>query len=428
MSTNPALGHLYHDQSISSALTALNFQEKMKTRTINAREMKHLDKYTRSIDRAKGVCKRRNEWEQKNLRHQLKTIEWKTPSLARSLRTESERQKNLRPSFSAAKLVLPKLHHCDNIVTTDESNDKVGRHPVYVSSWSVYSNGRAQVRSAPELYRKDSVNELDSRSFHPRYSPDGDDARTRTASFMKKTEQVTKTLHRLYTQSLERKVKEQQTTVLDVLGKESKEELEKALFVLRGTPAGDLIEEILRDKEFVTKQQNDSNNGDLGIESGSVDHIEVNEVIEASNNDDGILKFQSNCRVDEGMDTNNYDLDNMKTEMIDYSVLQHGSAISLASVPASKLLRERQSRTKSKNASDVNDMFERDESWFMSSTIANASDTGAIPHGLRWTDIFKTPELWKQNKRRNKYDPFHKKDVSLVTSTGKRRQTMLKKR
>ena len=93
MSLNPKLGHLYHDYSITNTITALDAKEKMKTREINARESKYLERYSCVLDRAKYTCRRRNEWEQRNVRKDLENIKTKTMSLDKSLKTESQRLK-----------------------------------------------------------------------------------------------------------------------------------------------------------------------------------------------------------------------------------------------------------------------------------------------------------------------------------------------
>lgn len=439
MSLNPHLGHLYHDGNISNVYTALDVQDNLRTREINARETKYLDKYAQVLDRAKSVCRRRNEWEQTCLRKQLKNIETKTPSLAKSLRLESERLKTCRKDCSN----LPDILGNQTANKGNHHMEQQGR--IYVSSWSVYSNSITRNRSAPSSSRA-----YDDRE-HIWDKTDIYDVNTA----LKKAERVTKTLHRLYTQTVKRKLKENQMTVLDVLGKDSKEELEKALFVLRGSPAGEVIENILKEKEFVSKKRLQSHL----IAPDKSDSSEITGDVFITRITSDVTKSDSYSDETKGLIKSNYvenDKDHFFTRN-DCSETSFRHPVSTHALPdvfdnSKKNTLASVSSTSNKSASSgnlnspeatlspislpqnrvsdllsINDVFRRDEALVMSSTLANASDIDTAPIQVRWTDLFKTPELWKQNKYANSKKVKIEKNLSLVTLTGKRRQTMLKR-
>jgi hypothetical protein len=259
--------------------------------------------------------------------------------------------------------------------------------------------------------------------------------KSKSVGLVKKAEQVTKTLHKLYTDAFKRKSKENNTTVLDVLGKESREELEKALFVLRGSHAGDVIEDILNDREYVSKHTvKKSQHNDSSDSSSKSDFDEmINDVFvtqsETKNkrsesfvlNEDDYFKDDFSV----GSDQRRFYVQQGKRQN---PLFPNDTSLS----PTSKNMRSGETVlstdkhvSRGTETDDVAaEVFKRDDAWMMSSTLANASDIDSGP-SLRWTDLFKTPELWKQNKKGNtKTSP---KALSLVTLTGKRRQTMIKR-
>ena len=437
MSSNPDLGHLYHDGNICSLYLKLNVQDQIKTREINAREMKTLDQYSRALDRAKSVCRINNEWEQKYLRTQLKDIRYKTPSLTNSLRQESQRLKNERISSESGSY-LPNIKHNQSIsgsFSTPPFKEK--QTPILISSWSVYSNCAPRNRSAPVF------GNLEANRERQKEREENNVQNTKSIGFVKKAEQVSRSLHKLYTQAFERKWKENNTTVLDLLGKESREELEKALFVLRGSRAGDVIEDILNDREYVSKNkvQTSQQNGS----SGSSTKSEQSEI-----SDD--FRTRNNGKSKRSESSDGYDDDSFTEALKDEFSLGSDSVkfcgkrdrkdlcrlkethddIKLSFKPRNSNCGENGSikYNQMRNNDEMDDIaaevFKRDDAWMMSSTLANASDVDSGP-ALRWTDLFKTPEVWKQNKGNRKNIKQTPKALSLVTLTGKRRHTMMKR-
>ncbi|XP_060558300.1 uncharacterized protein LOC132718602 [Ruditapes philippinarum] len=436
MSSNPDLGHLYHDGNICSVYLKLNVQDQIKTREINAREMKTLDKYSRAMDRAKSVCRINNEWEQNYLRTQLRDIRYKTPSLKKGLRQESQRLKSRRHVPKGGSQ-LPNIEHNQNVsgsYSTPSYRER--QNPVLISSWSVYSNGAPRNRSAPVLGSLDVLREQQEERAENNMLK----TKSKSVGLVKKAEQVTKTLHKLYTDAFKRKSKENNTTVLDVLGKESREELEKALFVLRGSHAGDVIEDILNDREYVSKhtvkksQHNDSSDSssksdfDEMINDVFVTQSETKNKRSESfvlNEDDYFKDVFTQDEFSVGSDQRRFYVQQGKRQN---PLFPNDTSLS----PTSKNMRSGETVlstdkhvSRGTETDDVAaEVFKRDDAWMMSSTLANASDIDSGP-SLRWTDLFKTPELWKQNKKGNtKTSP---KALSLVTLTGKRRQTMIKR-
>ncbi|KAL4226105.1 hypothetical protein ACF0H5_014092 [Mactra antiquata] len=426
MSSNPALGHLYHDDSISNALTLLDVKEKMRTRVINARESKCLDTFTKSLDTAKEICKRRNDWEQRDLRRQLNAIEWKTPSLTRSLRIESERQKTYRTLQSTLGIVLPKVSPNNSVVSNDklEGSENL-RKTISVSSWSVYYHNEPQTPAG--LSRHGSSNSLNNSTCHlRRLSSIHCDEGSKSSNYIKKAEQVTKTLHKLYTQSSERKDKEHKTSVLDVLSKSSIEELEKALFVLRGCEAGDLIEEILKRKGRKFQHKDPGNTND-NYNKSPLSSTKTNSLSTTSND----------VTISES-DSNDFSIDKCESQ---YSLIysrKKSDPFDTATSPESNVSSERgsgrtilstgQKAKKAQSFLSASEFEEGDKTRFTSSTASNASDSETVTTNMRWTDIFKAPELWKRNKNAWLNKLPNTKNVSLVTLAGKRRTTMLKRR
>ncbi|XP_052768012.1 uncharacterized protein LOC128208489 [Mya arenaria] len=390
MSLNPDLGHLYHDNNISSVFTKLDVQEKLRTREINARESKYLEKYSKVIDRASKVCQRRTEKEKREIETQLRDIRWRTPRLTTALRQESERER-------------VKKHAHSSIPEVNASHEK---RLVLVSSWSVYSSSRVKKFSALESNRSSEVRQS---------SRLGSSVSGRTANFTKQTKNVTRALHRLYNRSFERRSQQQNMTVLDILGRESREELEKALFALRGTPAGDLIEDILCNKELVSKQEFKTQPSE-SVKQETNGTMYVAGISDGSNSDSAygsghLPKIHSASEPD-------ITLDFLKTMPV------KGVGTLRPNLGSSDI---RNWLDKSGNL--VTSVFEQEDAHQLSSVLGNASDTQPVAANTKWTEIFKTPELWRQ--RGGKVTPAsatrQPRTVNLVTLTGKRRQTMLRR-
>ena len=242
MSLNPNNGHLYHDFSITNSYTVLDAKEKMTTREINARETKYLEKYACRLDKAKRIYRNKNEREQREIRKHLENINTKTVSLDKGLKRESQRLK----LFDGVLNETNTSKTSATFTKTWQSAKNSRRHN-FVSAKSLYSNIYSEQRNSARQKRSDSSNENQQTVLLPT-----------TVKLLRKADNITKTLHRLYSKNLERRWKDTNRTIVDVLNSESNEELEKALFVLRGTHAGTLIEDILRERVWARRARSES--------------------------------------------------------------------------------------------------------------------------------------------------------------------------
>ena len=246
MSLNPTLGHLYHDYSITNSLTALDAKEKMRTREINARESKQLEKYTYVLDRAKNVCQRQNDREQRYVKKDLVNIKTKTVSLDRSLKKESQRLKLF-----------------DDIIS-DDAPVKHSRAVTFINSKRLLRNRQQNnfisSKSLYSMVSQEQSNHIRESQFEDtkRNDVNSKHVSSKTAKIARKADQVTKSLHKLYTKSLERRWKDGSKTLFDILSYESNEDLERALFVLRGTHAGNLVEDILKERKLSKRSGSNS--------------------------------------------------------------------------------------------------------------------------------------------------------------------------
>ena len=460
MSLNPLIGHLYHDFSITNSYTVLDAREKMRTREINARETKYLDKYACSLDKAKLICQNNNEREQRNIRKHLDNITAKTVSLEKGLKRESQRLKLfddvIHVAYKTTKSTV--LRKSRQTITNKQRHN-------FVSAKSLYRNIHTEQRNNVQEVERDSVTNQ-KRTVLP----------SNTVKLLRKADSITKTLHTLYTKKLEKRWKHTNRTISDVLNSESNEELEKALFVLRGTHAGTLIEDILRERAWIRRNRpesyksrnwsqssSDSNHGnnDYVGDNVFVTELNVRDGMErmslVADNKTNTLAHSSEQlnklpKVSNGANWNNkieteiqgtsIPVGNNMTIKADNDCVDEISSDEKTELPEiiatnpwqSVSLSQVSDKTKDNdvrswiNISDVNldikDIFERDDPDSMSSTIVNPSENEYAPT-MKWREIFKTPEVWKQTKlvaqKIKKPTP-----ISLVKVHGQYRQTMLK--
>ena len=420
MTMNPRIGHLYHDHSISNAFTALDARESMRTREINAREAKQLEKYSHVIDRARNTCLKHNDLEQRSMRKSLEDIKSKTPSLAKSLYRETDRRrwkdfdrgKGYRGLNDPASSQSTRTKKIQSSVNPWSVFSQSYTHGGYSETDMCGTNDRTGFKSV-------DVNQI---SCNLRGGP-----LTRSEMLVRKAENITKALHDLYTKGLARKWRENNTTVLEILGKESKEELEKALFLLRGTATGDIIEDILKEKELVSKHSDNRNSlyKNHRNKSGPSTDVLITDMFGL---DRDIADKGSHESVDSQNQSKNSDpsvdaekvLLNLEDVISDQSKLTRWNR-------ASNELTKMTDKTKHVDDKDVDisDIFEKDATWTMSSIIANPSENGLNPRTMKWTQLLKAPELWKTSTVKAAVVK-KQKPVSLVTLAGKRRRTLLK--
>ncbi|XP_033735068.1 uncharacterized protein LOC117323749 [Pecten maximus] len=366
MSLIPEIGHLYHDFSISNAYTSLDAREQLRTRQINAREDKQLGKYTEVIDKAKVICKRRREWEEDSLRRQLRVLQTKTPSIQRGLRQETERLRRYESSMMSRNSTSG-LRIQSRMTSVSE------KATLYSHQWPSHT-----MMSMPHSSRSRQGGESRRTFTSSTDSSSGSTARSdhnteNQVNFMKRAERVTKELHKLYRRHKERKSSNQQ--LIDILRVNNKELLMKARIFFKDEESTAVLESLLSGEQ--SEQKNVKFQRDAAL--FSEEENENNHMLIADSSDHGLIPAVG------------------KDSFKDHSVIRQDN-------------------------SDT-------ESGPVSSTIANASDneSHAMQGRTKWTEIFKTPELWKmyvndRNTRNKKQDAVS----SLVTITARYRRTMVR--
>ncbi|OWF37103.1 uncharacterized protein LOC110440614 [Mizuhopecten yessoensis] len=372
MSLIQEIGHLYHDFNISNAYTTLDAREQLRTRQINAREDKQLGKFTEVIDKAKDICKRRREWEEDTLRRQLKVLQMKTPSLDRGLRQETERLRRYETSMMSRNSSSG-LRMQSRVTNFSE------KATLYNQQWPSHTMTPLPPSSRCGRGGESRRTFTSSRESNNSGSTSRPDYNTENqVNFMKRAENVTKELHKLYRRQKERRSSNQH--LLNLIRINNKELLMKARIFFKDEEATAVLESIL--------------SGD------SSKHVEQNGV-----------KFHRDATSSSYSENENNDMiTSVNTYHDPTTAIRRDSTRDPSVMP----LRE-----------DVSDT----ESGPVSSTVANASDPDSmvIRGRTKWTEIFKTPELWKMytadsNARKNKKDPVS----SLVTITARYRRTMVR--
>ncbi|XP_069117565.1 uncharacterized protein [Argopecten irradians] len=366
MSLIPEIGHLYHDFNISNAYTALDAREQLRTRQINAREDKQLGKYTEVLDKAKVICKRRREWEEDSMRRQLRVLQTKTPSLDRSLRQETERLRRYESTMMSR-------NSRSGMRTHSEMTSISGKGTLHTHQWPSHTM-MSMPQSSRSRYGAESRRTFTSGTDSSSGSTTRSEHNTETQiNFIKRAERVTKELHKLYRRHKERKSSNHD--LIDILRYNNKELLMKARIFFKDDEATAALESIL------SGERSEQKNG---------------------------VKFQN----DSVLDTD----------------IKNGNDDALASVHAEHDSPTAVGRDLS-SLSVLRHEFSDTESGPVSSTIANASDTDShtMQGRTKWTEIFKTPELWKmyvdnRSARNKKQDAVS----SLVTITARYRRTMVR--
>ncbi|XP_060072793.1 uncharacterized protein LOC132552621 [Ylistrum balloti] len=364
MSLIPEIGHLYHDFSISNAYTALDAREQLRTRQLNAREDKHLGKYTEVLDKAKDICKRRREWEEDTLRRQLRVLQMKTPSLDRGLRQETERLRRYETSMTSRNNTAGRGMQSRMTSVSEKAT-------LYSHQWPSHT-----MMSSPQssLSRRG----VESRRTFTRSTDSSSGSNTRSdqntesqVNFMRRAERVTKELHKLYRRHGERKSSNQHLT--DLLKDNNRELLMKARIFFKDDEATAVLESILSGDHSKRK-----NGVQFRKDNGLYPDNEYTDMLTTVNNDT----------------TTGLDRDSSRDPTL---------------MPL---------------LNDVSDT----ESGPASSTIANASDNESLINRGRtkWTEIFKTPELWKMYTDRNTSKKKQDAVSSLVTITARYRRTMVR--
>ncbi|XP_052785986.1 uncharacterized protein LOC128221414 [Mya arenaria] len=315
------------------------------------------------LRKERNMCERRHEKEHRKIETQLRETRWKTPRLTSVLRQENERERvkierlqNCRVSFSAFAVCLFEYNGYNL-----EFNHTLDPRKCALNKRNVYNA-----------------------------------ASTLTCNCSKNTMNVIRALHRLYNRRVERKWEEQNTTVLDILSHESTEKLEEALFMLRGTPTGNFIENILCDKVLVSKQT-----------------IETQPPITKN------LKKQKAL----GEPQVSKKGDRKKSDFFSGFLPR----ISCAMQPdrSSHVNRDSTGTEHRIGGNIASNVLETQQL----SVLEKASVTQPVAMIAKWTEIFKPPQMWRQQSRKaGKALATHQSSsVSHVTLRCKRRTSMLKR-
>ncbi|KAL3874315.1 hypothetical protein ACJMK2_037347 [Sinanodonta woodiana] len=397
MSLHSNLGHLYHDSCISNMFTILDAKEKLKTREINAREARHLESYSKIMDRAKEICRRRNEWEQSTVRRQLKIINCRTPSLERGLRQETERLRYYEESLLSFSSKAPLKASFLSTPVPSRQRSK---------TWNMLRNSSSQKSNINRPFSVRLANTLvdDTKEKHDKIS-----------MLSRRSELVTRALHRLYTRSLERRWIEGNKSVLEIISSESQEQIMKARVVLRGTEAGAMFDAILGYHDTRRSTISSSGSADDNISAGN--------------------DTNSSLTSPDITDNSNDKFDNSDTDIEKQAILATNNRMYGETDSAWKRSHlNKDEHVELSHGLDVikwlpNILPEDLESEFVSSMVVNPSVDHKLEHQagrIRWTDIFRTPELWKQNVTSHIFQRRKPKSKSLVTLTARYRKTMIK--
>ncbi|XP_048735980.1 uncharacterized protein LOC125651436 [Ostrea edulis] len=210
MTVNPTLGHLYHDFSISNAYTALDVQEIFKTRQRNARERRQLDDFTKHLKKAQDINLRRMELEEIIVRHKLEDINLRTPSLRNGLKQESLRRSKSFSVVSRSTLSSAFPSKCTSAALSRISG--ASSQTSGVSSSSVGSSDLQLSRSKSQMY-------------------------------VRKVNNVTKSLCKLYEKQQRRKVERE--ILLRNVRKDNEELLQKSRVYFKESDTTHNLEKIL---------------------------------------------------------------------------------------------------------------------------------------------------------------------------------------
>lgn len=380
MSLNPAIGHLYHDFSISNAYTALDAKEKFRTRQINAREDKQLGKYNKSLERAKTICKRRREWETLLIRQQLKAIHSRTPSLDRGLKQEEERRKRFNEQ---------KTKSTGNL---SRNTTSLGTRNSVTSYRSGTTGTRSSLFNIDGSYSKNTCNGV--------FTGDDDDVfddyvfkslpnqiNTEDSNkFIKRSEHVTRALDKVYRRHRERTASN--LNAWEILKQDNADILDNARVYLKDTDTLRMLETILllsnNNDRSSTGEQNDTDSKD-GIAHKDDTESSAERENDTSATDDVFTSGR----------TENKAVTNDESKMEDK-------------------LPEINNNVRFNNSDEDSDEI-------ISSTIANPSEASAgfSKEQSKWTEIFRMPELWRQYDKTQDHIKNKKGKKQAVVHTGR---------
>jgi hypothetical protein len=219
--------HLYHDLNFSESSLMLDAKEKLQTREKNNREDRYLDKYKSIIDRAKTICKRRNEWDQLNIRYQLRIIKGRTPSLERGLQREMQRFRDIEEALHVAMLTGP------------------GNKSRAVPHHGLMKGTRA---SQAKLTQRKVATEEQKKPIYVDTTMMRFDHRNENTSFRNRTKQITRMLHRVYVRTAHRNQDFDSISAMNKLKRETREAVMKAKVYLKYDEALDNLNDILEAK------------------------------------------------------------------------------------------------------------------------------------------------------------------------------------
>lgn len=269
MTINPTLGHLYHDFSISNAYTALDAQELFKTRQRNAREKRQLDEFTRSLNKAQDINLRRLELEEISVRHQLNDINLRSPSLRTGLRKQSLRRSQ---SFSIAS---------PSTLSSAFQSKCASAAPSRVSYSSSQNSGTSQSSAGSGEFQLN---------------------RSKSQMFVRKVNNVTKSLSKLYEKQQRRKV--ERAILLRNVRKDNEELLQKSRVYFKDSDITHNLEEILGE----TCNISDETVPQKATDNPAKQDVEYTEQLTLPNINNAIA-------LEKGTNSTLFPMDNLSTEV-----------------------------------------------------------------------------------------------------------------
>ncbi|KAK3092729.1 hypothetical protein FSP39_006633 [Pinctada imbricata] len=410
MSLNPALGHLYHDSSFGDIAIRLDAHEQLRTRQRNRREDRQLGKYSQTLERAKTICERRYQWEENEVRHQLQSIQSRTPTLEKGLQKESERLNRYQESISERRLQLlsrastgsKTISRVTTAKTVDSNATSIGK----------LSNNSSQWNSKNVLSRNFHLpSDVSSRSNTARTFSEEEDLNIPKSqvNFIKKAENIAKCLHKLYRRKRERKYANRH--LMEYVRSDNKELLMKARVFYKDTEAVQVLEKILTAKgegdldqnEVPTTAISDNNSGSSEKQNRTEDQpkkrVYINELI-----------MNRNIPVNEEL-----------SQSSEEEVAEVATAVA-AEIPDNPLVLQ-----------NSNQPMEIKDSPIVSSVLVNPSVSSfemydnPPPRKVKWSDNLGGPELWKLYYEKQKLANMkEERKKSLVTITARYRRTLVR--
>ena len=410
MSLNPVLGHLYHDSSFADIGIRLDATEQLRIRQRNAREDRQLGKYSRTLDRAKTICQRRYQWEEQEVRNQLYTIKSKTPSLERGLQRESERHSRYEESMSNKRRHLISRVSTGTRTSCSTSSNVTGGHATVSSKVSLHSSSHGgHFRSSESVRLPASISAHSyAISEDDGYHSDAN-ASKGNVSYIKKAENITKSLHKLYRRKKERQAANKY--LMEYVRSDNKELLMKARVFFKDTEAANVLEKILSEND------GQEGKGDLPLVIPPTFGVEGTEQI-------NIKSYPKRIYINEIKLTQNDDQSNILPEIQSNQNLETNHCMSMALGNFDENEDKRLEHfTHGEKDYDTNIV----SSVLVNPSVSSEANFEATNRHVKWSDSFGVPELWRLYYEKQKLaNAKEERKTSLVTLTARYRRSLVR--